>query len=186
MKRGLILAVGIFAIVGESAAYGSVNRLMAKKDSSFISYHVYHFFHSVDGISRNVSCSVNVDTSTQRIIEVSAETAVNTFNSGNETRDRNAMNAIESDKYPSVAFRSDSIVYNSDTTVSVTGKLAFHGVAKEIIIPITVISKLGETTCDGSIRLDFEIFNVERPALIFIPVGNSFIIKFHMVFESNL
>lgn len=183
MRRGIILAVGILIILGESVAFGAVNKLQAKKDSFFISYHVYHVFHSVDGISKNILCYIEFDSSTHMIIGVYVETGVNTFNSGNETRDKTVMKAVESDKYPDVAFQSDSIAYNSDTTMSVKGKLTFHGVPKEIVIPITVISKERDTICDGSIDLDFDTFNVEKPALLFIPASNTFIVKFHMVFD---
>lgn len=176
----------VFAVAGESVAYGSGNRLEANRDSSFVAYHIYHLFHSVDGVSKSVSCSVEVDSSVHRIIRVSVETEVKTFNSGNDTRDKTAMKAIEADKYPVVTFRSDSIMYDSDTTASVRGKLNFHGVVTEIIMPVTVVSRTGETVCDGSTQLTFDAFNVDRPALIFIPIGNTFIVKFHMVFDRKL
>jgi len=184
--RGLILALGVFIIIGEHISCVPVIEIEANKDVSFISYRVYHFFHSVEGINKHVSCKIDIDSTTDKIIGVSAKAEVDSFDSGNEARDKTAMKAIESDKFPAVAFQSDSIAYDSDTTISVLGKLTFHGVTKKITIPITIVPKTYETICDGSVRLDFDKFNVERPDLLFIPVGNTFIIRFHVVFDWHL
>lgn len=186
LKTVLTLAIGIALFFVEPTGHGRSNSIDADKDSSFISYHVYHLFHSVDGVSKQVRCDIDVDSAVHKIIEVSAEAEVNSFDSGNEARDKTALSAIESIKYPVVGFQSDSISYDSDKMIRIKGKLKFHGVTRETTIPVSVISKMGKTICDGSIQLDFNTFNVKRPSLIFIPIGDTFIVRFHMVFDSQL
>jgi polyisoprenoid-binding protein YceI len=183
LRYKLLLVIGFFLILAGSVVHGSVIKLNADKDSSFISYHVYHFFHSVDGTSKNISCVTEIDSATHRIIRVSVKTDANSFNSGNEARDKTVAKTIESDKYPEITFESDSVFYDSDTTMSVEGRITFHGVKKEIIAPATISSKDNQIICDGSIQLNFDEFNVKRPSLLFIPIGNEFIIRFHIVFN---
>lgn len=185
MRRDILLVVTLSVFLGPSAAFASAHRLAADKDSSFMSYHVYHLFHSVDGISRHVSCDIAVDSSTHRITSVTMESDVNSFDSGNKARDKTAMRAIESDRYPLVVFQSDSISYDSDTTLNVKGLLSFHGVAREVAIPVIIISKTNEIICEGSLGLDFHSFNVERPRLVFIPIGSKFIVRFRLVFDGR-
>jgi len=183
LKSKLVLTAAVLTIVWESAACGPLKKQEADKDSSFISYHVYHFFHSVEGISRNVLCDAETDSSTHTIAIVSAEAGVNTFKSGNEARDESAMKAVDSDKYPEVTFQSDSIFFDSDTTARVKGKLMFHGVSNPVTIPITIKFRTGEMIVDGIINLNFDSFNVKRPALVFIPIGDDFTVAFHFSFH---
>lgn len=183
MRSKLFLVIGFFMIVAGSVVNGSVIKLEADKENSSISYHVYHVFHSVDGISKNISCSTEIDSATNRIIRVSVKTYANSFNSGNEARDKTVMKTIESDKYPEVTFESDSIFFDSDTSMSIKGRMTFHGVEKEITAPVDISTKENEMICDGSFQLDFDEFNVSRPSLVFIPIGNTFVIRFHIVFN---
>ncbi len=185
-KKWLIPALGILALFGQAYAYESGRKLEAEKDSSFITYHVYHVFHSVDAVSRQVSCEVEIDSSTHRIVSVTASVKVRTFDSGNEARDRTAMKAIESEKYPVVTFQSDSVRYYSETKIVASGRLTFHGVEREIALPVTLVSSGNELVCDGSIRLDFDAYRVDRPSLIFIPIGDTLLLSFHIVFIRQL
>jgi len=166
-----------------AAACGQTNSITADTTESTITYHVDHFFHSVDGISKHVTCHVYADAATHKLSSVSIAVNVNTFDSGNSSRDNTAMDAVDASHYPEVTFQSDTVVYTSDSTLQVTGRLTFHGIAKQFSLPVQVTHKEGGTAFDGSFGATFSGFNVTRPSLMFIPISDKFRLTFHVVFR---
>jgi len=175
----------IATFIAVTMVYAQTENIEADKDSSSITYHIYHFFHSVDGVSKEISCFAKIDSNTHKIKSVNVTAMVLMFNSGNSSRDKTAMEAIDAPTYPRVAFQSDSISYTSDSTLNVIGKLSFHGITREISFPLTMEHKSGETICDGGFEANFSDYKVERPSLLLISIGDKFGVKFHVVFKGT-
>ncbi len=181
MRKMFLLIFTIFTTL--AVVYGQTDNVGADKDLSSITYHVYHIFHSVDGISKEASCFAKMDSVTHRIQMIRVFADVITFNSGNSSRDKNAMAAIDAAYYPQVTFQSDTINYFSDSTLGVVGRPTFHGVTHEVSMLVSISYEQGKTICDGGFDANFSDYNVERPSIFFISIGDKFGIKVHMVFE---
>ncbi len=80
-----------------------------------------------------------------------------TVNTKNEKRDNHLRNAdfFDTDKYPTICFKSKSITNNADTYL-VKGTLTMHGISKEVEIPFTFSNNIlkGNLTLQ---RLDYQI-----------------------------
>lgn len=186
MKRKIFLTATLFLFILFSVTYAKVEKVEADKNESSIAYHLHHPMHEVDGVSKQVYCQVEVDDSSHRIRAVLVTVDVTTFNSGNSDRDDHAMEVIDALDYPDVKIQSDSVSYLSDTNITVSGRLTFHGVSEAITLPVSISPMGDKTACDGDFDISLTKFKVERPSLLFIPVDDKLHIKFHIVFDQRL
>lgn len=183
---GKFVAAGLIVCTAHTTGFSGTRTVEGDKRRSVIIYHVDHFFHSVDGVCKEVTCNVVVDSASDAILSVFISAPVTAFNSGNSSRDTTAMRAIESTKYPLVEFVSDTVRCTSDSTMMVSGKLDFHGVKRKISINVTETANLHSTVFDGEFHAAFSDFNIERPSLVFIPISDSFGVKFHVVLDQRI
>jgi polyisoprenoid-binding protein YceI len=91
------------------------------------------------------------------------------------------MEVVESMKYPDVTFASSSVTQNGDS-LTVAGKLTFHGVTKDILM--TGVTKWSQNKLDvqGSFEVTITAFKIERPALLMIPVDDALRFSLHASF----
>ncbi len=141
------------------------------KDESKLTYNLSHPLHEVESTSKEVAYKVEVDPANRVIKSVSASVDVTTFDSGNSNRDSHAMEVIDALTYPEVTFASTSITQNGDSA-KVTGKLTFHGVTKEILIPAVLKWSPNRLDVHGDFSISLTAFRVERPSLLMIPVSD--------------
>ncbi|HUI29059.1 MAG TPA: YceI family protein [Candidatus Acidoferrales bacterium] len=180
-----IIPFGFAVLSSLTVVYGQAKNIEADRRLSSITYHVYHIFHSVDGVSSEIFCSGQLDSISHKLKLINVSANVLSFNSGNSSRDKTAMNAVDAEHYSQVVFQSDTINYVSDSTLFVVGKLSFHGITNEISMPVSLNYESGTTDCEGGFEANFSDYNVERPSIFFISIGNKFGIKFHIVFDST-
>lgn len=168
-------------LVAVGAASGQTKAVEALKDESTITYRINHTLHHIEATSKDGWFRVELDPAKKEIESVTAQVDVMTFDSGNSNRDSHAMEVVESIKYPDVTFASTSVTQTGDS-ISVTGKLTFHGVTKDIVM--TGAAKWTENKLDvqGSFELSITAFKIERPALLMIPVDDALKFSLHAVF----
>ncbi len=139
------------------------------KEKSWITYKVVHPLHEVLAKSTSPEYTVVLDPTTKEIKLVSARVDVTTFDSGNSNRDSHAMEVIDAIDYPEVDFTSTSITQTGDS-LHVTGHLTFHGITKDITMAGTVQWQANRLDVNGGFEITFTKFNIERPALLLVPV----------------
>ena len=160
---GLLLGFSILAAQPRSAEL--------IKDASTISYHMSHPLHEFDAVSKDVTYQVALDPQATAFASVAAQVDVTTFDSGNSNRDSHAMEVIDALTYPQVTFASTSIRQGADS-VWVTGKLTFHGVTKEVVIPAAVTWSQNRVDVHGVFQISQTEFKIDRPSLLMIPVAD--------------
>ena len=79
-------------------------------------------------------------------------------------------NYLESEKYPNAVFKgkiNEKVDYtkDGDKKVTVTGKLAMHGVEKDITIPGTLTVKGEEIKMSSAFKIKFDDYKVVIPSL---------------------
>ncbi len=153
---------------------------MVKKES-FVTYTLHHPLHTIEAMSKDVDCKITVDRSAKEIKTVSAQVDVTTFDSGNSNRDSHAMEVIDALSYPEVDFVSTSVSQNGDS-LKVSGKMTFHGVTKDIVIPAACRWESGKLTVQGKFDLSLTAFKVQRPSLLMMPVDDALKFSFVAVF----
>jgi polyisoprenoid-binding protein YceI len=178
IKLPLLLA---FTLVLAHTAGAQVKQADLIKQESSVSYRLVHPLHTIDATSKDVVYQIELDPTKQEIKAVSAQVDVTTFDSGNSNRDSHAMEVIDALTFPDVTFSSTSIAQRGDS-LSIAGKLTFHGVTKDIVA--TAVSKWSPNRLEvrGSFDLSLTAFNIERPSLLMIPVEDTLRFSFIGVF----
>ena len=171
MKYKLFFATIIFFTVGFIST-AQTKKIEADKKESFITYKLTHPLHEVEATSKDAYCIIEADIQNKEIKSVFVQVDVTSFDSGNSNRDSHAMEVIDALSYPVSTFQSSSISQNGDNLI-VSGKLTFHGITKEIMIPVNLTWSKDKLVVDGGFDISLTEFHVERPSLLMIPVKDN-------------
>ncbi len=139
------------------------------REGTTITYRLIHPLHKIEATSREVDCLLTLDPATKDITHVVARVDVMTFNSGNSNRDSHAMEVIDALSYPEAMFTSTSIGQTGDS-VQVSGRLTFHGVTRNVVIPALLQWSKDGLVVHGSLKTSLTAFKIEPPSLLLIPV----------------
>lgn len=179
VSRATFAVLWLFLAV--AATSGQTKTVEAIKDESLITYRINHTLHHIEATSKDGWFRVELDPARREIKSVMAQVDVMTFDSGNSNRDSHAMEVVESIKYPDVTFASTSVTQNGDS-LSVAGKLTFHGVTKDIVMTGATKWSQNKLEVQGSFELSITAFKIERPSLLMIPVDDALKFSLHASF----
>ncbi|NML20873.1 YceI family protein [Pseudoflavitalea sp. G-6-1-2] len=78
-------------------------------------------------------------------------------NTENEMRDKNlrAADCLDTDKFPTISFKSTSFVKKSDNEYTVTGPLTLHGVTK--VVSLNAVARNGENPMNHAKMCGFKV-----------------------------
>jgi polyisoprenoid-binding protein YceI len=164
----LVLCVVAIAVVTNA----EVRKVQADKSGTSITYHLVHPLHKVDGVSKDVDCSAEIDPAAKVFSSVSVAVDVTTFDSGNSNRDSHAMEVIDAIDYPEASFRSTRIDQRGDSLFA-TGQLTFHGITHDITIAARPDWSGSQVAVNGGFEILLSDYKVERPSLLLMPVENA-------------
>ena len=151
---------------------------------SFISYDGKHPAHNWTGVSKDIQGTFEINKQDLTQSKVDLFVPVFSFDSKNANRDSNMLDVIEEYYYPFVRFTSSKI-NKTENGFKVTGNLSFHGIIKELTIPVN----LEEDNQTVIVTSDFSImlsdFKIKRPALLTIKIRNQVDLKVYLVGSIN-
>jgi polyisoprenoid-binding protein YceI len=179
----LILAIGFMI----SSSFTTVvdQTLRADKSKSFLSYSANHALHAWTGTSKKVDCLLIFDADTKTFRKVAVSTNVADFDSANSSRDGHALEVLDAIKYPKVTFGSTAIEPAKEGKLKISGKLNFHGKAKDITFEVDYKLTDKEINVSGGFPVSMTEFEVERPSFMLIKTDDILEIKFNIVFLKN-
>ena len=149
-------------------------------DQSFISYDGRHPAHNWTGVSKEIKGSFIFDKDNPTASNVDLFVPVFSFDSKNSNRDSNMLDVIEDYFYPTVSFTSSEIT-KEDNGYLITGILFFHGVKKEITIPLNFILDDKKIIVDADFSVSLSDYEIKRPSLLTIKMKDDISIKFYLV-----
>tara|TARA_X000000368_G_scaffold253539_1_gene200404 strand:+ start:83 stop:613 length:531 start_codon:yes stop_codon:yes gene_type:complete len=149
-------------------------------EQSFISYDGRHPAHNWTGVSNEIKGSFVFDLDNPTSSNVDLFVPVFSFDSKNSNRDSNMLDVIEDYFYPTVSFTSSEIT-KEDNGYLITGILFFHGVQKEITIPVNFILDDKKIIVDTDFSVSLSDYKIKRPSLLTIKMKDDIIIKFYLV-----
>ncbi len=142
------------------------------KDESSVTYLLVHPLHKIEATSKDVAYVLNADVAKKTIRSVAAVADVTSFDSGNSNRDSHAMEVVDALSYPDVRFSSTSVAQKGDS-LTVEGKLTFHGVTRPITLAGTSQWMPNKLVVEGSFAVSLTEFKIDRPSLLMIPVEDT-------------
>ena len=149
-------------------------------EKSFISYDGKHPAHNWTGISKEIKGSFMFDQDQPILSSVDLYVPVFSFDSRNSNRDSNMLDVIEDYFYPSVSFTSLSVTKEEDQYY-INGVIFFHGIKKEVMLPVDFIVDNGIIVVDTNFDINLSDYNIKRPSLLTIRMKDKIKITFHLV-----
>ena len=149
-------------------------------EESFISYDGKHPAHNWTGISKEIKGSFIFDKDDPILSSVDLYVPVFSFDSKNSNRDSNMLDVIEDYFYPVVSFTSSSIT-KKENQYYINGILFFHGIKKEMVIPVNFNTDNQKIIVDTSFSISLSDYKIKRPSLLTIKMKNDITIKFYLV-----
>ncbi len=149
-------------------------------EKSFISYDGKHPAHNWTGISKEIKGSFMFDQDQPILSSVDLYVPVFSFDSRNSNRDSNMLDVIEDYFYPSVSFTSLSVTKEEDQYY-INGVIFFHGIKKEVMLPVDFIVDNGIIVVDTNFDINLSDYNIKRPSLLTIKMKDKIKITFHLV-----
>ncbi len=171
MNKIFIILIFISSLIAQN------KQLIIDKSYSTIEYEGSHFLHNWIGKSHSIIGSILIDIEKPTNSKVDISIPIFSFESNNGNRDSNMLLVVEEFIYPKVRFNSTSISHLDENSYNVRGNLRFHGIEKEIILPIEVKIESDFTYFKSTFSVNLNDYNVERPKLLLTPIKKIIVIR---------
>ena len=144
---------------------------------SQITYYGNHYLHKWEGSTSQVNGSLEYNITTNQY-SCSVAIPINTFSSGNDSRDSNMLIYCKAYDFPNVSFESKSIQVDN-SSINIEGIIEFAGV-KKVIKTKARLNNLqdSEFFIEGEFEILLSEFGIERPSLMFVKIEDSVKIKY--------
>ena len=149
-------------------------------DQSFISYDGRHPAHNWTGVSKEIKGSFIFNKDNPTASNIDLFVPVFSFDSKNSNRDSNMLDVIEDYFYSTVSFTSSEII-KQENQYYIKGLLFFHGIKKEITIPVNFTLDDKKIKVDADFSISLTDYKIKRPSLLTIKMKDDITIKLFLV-----
>ena len=146
---------------------------------SEITYSMDHPAHDWSGTSRRVSGNILVENG--QVLRGRASAPVVSFDSGNRSRDSNMVSDAEAYIYPNVIFQAGAVTPQGDGLATVEGTLTFHGVSREVTVPVRVSMTAERVQLRGEFEVTLSEFEIARPSFMMVKTKDWIGLSFDLV-----
>ncbi len=159
---------------GHAQAEAAAKLYAVEEKDSTITYRLAHKMHPVVGVAKKgIEGKAKLAAGGAQLM---VRVPVASFDSGNSNRDVNMQQVVEAAKYPHVELKAVTTAVTPGTNAKhvLKGKLTFHGVTRDVEIPIeTSWSGAERAKVTGKFTISLEAYKVERPSLLFVKVEDA-------------
>lgn len=177
----LLVLPALFLLCGSARA--QVTYKISARQSS-VAYHMVHPMHEWEGISRSATGTITTAPD-GKPLSVQITIPVQSFDSGNGSRDSHMAEAAESYIFKNVVFQSTAMTpapSRGDTLFwNVSGKLNFHGVTRPLSTVVRVLSSGNDLHAFGRFQVSLTEHGIKPPRLMMVPVRDQFDIRFDVL-----
>ena len=150
------------------------------QSDSQVSYLGRHPAHNWTGVSSDFKGGIVCNNLNDCVIKI--QIPIESFNSGNSSRDSNMLYYVESNKYRYVTFYSNSFEINNNIlsrgeNINLSGSIDFHGVKKNVSFSASIYKEGIFLRGEAEFDIYLSHHNVERPSLLFAPISDQVSIK---------
>jgi len=155
MKRLILsMLIALLALAGPASAADS---WAIDKAHSDVTFTVRHLISKVTGRFGSFDATITTDFENMDGSSVKFTIDASSIDTANGDRDKHLRSAdfFDVEKFPEITFVSSKITKSGDSTYAVTGTFTMHGVAKEIVVPVTFLGVIDDPW--GNTKSGFEI-----------------------------
>ena len=111
------------------------------KGHSSAQFKIRHFTANVVGQFRDFEGNINLDRANPKSSSVEFTIQAKSIDTGSERRDNHLRGAdfFDVEKFPTITFKSTSVVPKSKDSYEVTGDFTMHGVTRRVTLPVTFL-----------------------------------------------
>ncbi|MEC7822860.1 MAG: YceI family protein [Candidatus Neomarinimicrobiota bacterium] len=149
-------------------------------DKSYLTYDGNHPAHKWSGTSNQIMGSFLYNKSNPELSTVDLYVPVITIDSKNSNRDSNMLDVVEDYFYPVVRFTSSKIE-KKNNRYQINGEINFHGVKKEISIPVDLHIDGDILTVESIFDIKLTDYNIKRPSLLTMKIKDMIQIRFYLL-----
>jgi polyisoprenoid-binding protein YceI len=126
------------------------------KSHSEAVFQVRHLVSKVSGRFREFSGTIHADPAKPELSSVEFTIKTASIDTANDNRDKDlrSTNFFDVEKLPEITFKSSKIVATGKDHYNVSGTLTIHGVAKDVVLPVTFLGFVKDPW--GNERAGFE------------------------------
>jgi polyisoprenoid-binding protein YceI len=167
----------------------AAQKLVVDTAKSSAVYHLVHKMHKIDGKSQAIEGRAAI--SETGAAQVGVRIKVETFDSGNSNRDAHMKETVQAATYPYVELKAVGQVQKpaqlpATTTQNFRGELTFHGVKKQLEVPVTLTHEAGGNIhAVAKLTISLDEFKIERPSLLFVKVDDALQVDVDLVFKAQ-
>ena len=174
------LVVALF-LVGPGPTLGQRVAVTVDSTRSVIDYTGSATMHDWTGTSRSVTGRLLLDLDAPDSSRVAVRAPVASFESGRDRRDRKMREVTEATRHPVVEFRATAVRpvrWGATETGhagrwAVTGDLTFHGRTHPVDAAVDVRTTADSVYARAEFPVSLTRFEVERPELLWVPIGDT-------------
>lgn len=152
------------------------------KTQSTITYSMNHMLHAWTGTSSDFTAVIVANEDKTEITQVAVSAKISTFDSQNSNRDSHMMEVTEAIKFPAVNFAGKSITAIDNNKFTVSGKLIFHGITRDISFEAQQKKNGKSLEITGGFVIKMTDYEIERPSLMGIATDDEIKMEFKVVF----
>jgi polyisoprenoid-binding protein YceI len=184
MRPLILLALLAMPAVADEAQPWTVD---AK--ASHLAFHIHHKLHEVTGRSQQTQGVARLLPDGR--VQVEVRVPATSFVTGNVQRDSAMREAVEAARYPDVVLKATlpslevPTHFPTTSTPTFSGQLTFHGVSKQLQIPVTLtFAAPGVIDSRAKFSVSLTDYSVKRPALMFVKVDDKLDVEAEIAFRN--
>ena len=155
------------------------------RPGSSVSYHLEHTLHDVTGVSTKPEGSARL--SPGGSVEVLVRARVDSFDSGNTSRDAKMLEVTEASRFPLVEVRAAGTFgppasYPATLDVVLDGELTFHGLTRPVSVPVrATFTGPVAATATATFPFSLQSFDVVPPSILFLVIKDRAVVTATLV-----
>jgi polyisoprenoid-binding protein YceI len=136
-----LVATPLFAQIPAPAPAPTTEQWAVDKNHSTTQFKVRHMMSNVVGSFRDFTADIQLDRANPAKSSVDFTIQAASVDTGNTNRDEHLRSAdfFDAAKFPTISFKSTSVVAKSKEDFDVTGDLTMHGVTKRVTLPVSFL-----------------------------------------------
>ena len=149
-------------------------------EESFITYEAKHILHEWSGQNKNIKGVLILKE--DKPVKIAVTTNISDFDSGNSSRDSNALEILEALVFPRISYFAENFDLDNNK-LNISGKMKFHGIEKNIVIKTSYEKTKKKIVLKGNLIIKPSDFQIKLPVFMLVKMEDNLIINYELIFS---
>jgi polyisoprenoid-binding protein YceI len=159
----------------------NIDNWILNSEKSFITYEAKHILHQWSGLNKNINGVLILQE--DKPVKIAVTTKISDFDSGNSSRDSNALEILEALVFPRVSYFGETFDLDNNK-LDISGKMKFHGIEKNIVIKTSFEKSKKKIALKGNLIIKPSDFQIKLPDFMLVKMEDNLIINYELIFSN--